>query len=289
MTTVAWVPVVIAALGCAVLARWYVAGLRTVRRSAGGRRRYGWRPLALLAGVVLAVGLLLPPVDAAADGRLLTHMGQHMALVLVAAPLLALGAPGVPLLAGMPRRLRTRLVRLGRARPLAPFAAPAVAWVLQIGLMWAWHLPAFFDAAEESPLLHGVEHACFLVPAWLFWWHLAGPSRRRLRGPTAVFYVVGAMLPLAAIGALLTLAGAPLYPAQAAEASAAGVDPLRDQQLAGLVMWIPMDLGYLAVAAGLFLAWFRGLGEQVTRGRHAGVRSEPEGYLVADDPEGVSR
>lgn len=289
MTMLAWFLAAAAAALCVVIARWYVIGLRTVSRNPRTGRRQRWRPVALVVGVALTVSALLPPVDAVSDRRLATHMAQHMVLILLAAPALALGAPGVPLLAGMPRRLRQRLVRWTHLLPLALLAAPATAWVLQVGLMWAWHLPAAFDAAERSEFLHAVEHACFLLPAWLFWWQLATASRRRLRGPVAVLYVVTAMLPGAALGALLTFAGAPLYPSQAMAATAAGVDPLRDQQLAGLAMWIPMDLGYLAVAAGLFLHWFRRIGEGGTPRPDTGSARPAEAYFVADDPEGVSR
>lgn len=252
----------------AALGWCYYTGARRIARARPDRAAAG-RQLVLLVGIAVTVVVLAPPVAEWSEGRLATHMAQHMVLMLVAAPALAYGASALPLLAVAPRRVRAPLVRLARRAPTAAATSPIFAWSLHIGLLWLWHLPIAFDAAESSTPVHGLEHVSFLFPAWLFWWHLATRSRHRLRGPTAVLYLVAAMPPGAALGALLTFARSPLYPAQAAEAVSRGIDPLKDQILAGLVMWVPMEFAYLVVAAVIFSMWFRGLGRvgSTVRGR----------------------
>jgi len=241
-------------LGC------YLRGLVRVRRHPQGRRRQrAWRPLALTASVVSLLVVTLPPLGEVLEQRLATHMVQHIVMIMVSAPLLALAAPGQPTLAGMPGPVRRPLVRLGHRLPGAVLLAPGLAWVLHVAALWAWHMPAAYDAALDSELVHLCEHACFLLTAWVFWWHLATVAQRRLRGPAALLYVVAAVPPGAALGAMLTFPQHPLYPAQAAHAAASGINPLLDQRIGGLVMWIPLDLVYLAIAVLLMGRWFRSM------------------------------
>ncbi len=108
-------------------------------------------------------------------------------------------------------------------------------------------------------MLHGLEHASFLLTAWAYWWHLLSPQRHRLTGVAAVGYVFATMLPMTALGAVITFAGSPLYPETAAHVVARGADPMTDQQLAGLVMWVPTDVMYLLTSVALFLPWLSSL------------------------------
>lgn len=238
---------------------WYVRGLVRVRQHPQGRRAQGGRPWLLAAAVVVTLAVTLPPLGELLEQRLSTHMLQHMVLIMVSAPLLALAAPGRPLLAGMPRSLRAGVVRTTRRLPLGGLLTPHFAWAAHIALLWAWHMPAAYDAALRNETLHYLEHACFLGTAWLFWWHLATITRHRLRGPAALLYVMAAVPPGAALGALLTFPDHALYPVQAAHALAAGINPLADQRIGGIVMWVPLDLAYMALAVWLFLRWFRKL------------------------------
>ena len=242
-----------------LLGWWYVRGLLRVRTHPQGRRAQRWRPWLLASAVVVTVLVTAPPLGELLEERLSTHMAQHMALIMVSAPLLALAAPGRPLLAGMPRSLRAGLVRIARRLPLGGLLTPHFAWAAHIGLLWAWHMPAAYDAALRDELVHYLEHACFLGTACLFWWHLATVTRHRLRGPVALLYVVAAVPPGAALGALLTFPNHALYPVQAAHALASGMNPLADQRIGGIVMWVPLDLAYMALAVWLFLRWFRKL------------------------------
>jgi putative membrane protein len=243
-----------------VLVGWcYTRGLRRIRRHPQGRRLHRWRPFAVVGAAVVVLAAMLPPLGTLAEARLSTHMAQHMMLILVAAPMLALAAPGQALLAGMPSAVRQRVVAVVHRLPLSVLCAPLLAWALHVGAVWFWHLPAPYEAAVRSDAAHLLEHAAFFGTAWLFWWHLATLSSRRLRGPAAVLYMVAAIPPGAALAAVLTFAGSPIYDEQAAATAALGADPLLDQRIGGLVMWVPMDLGYILVAVLLFNRWFKGM------------------------------
>ncbi len=245
--------------GAALLLVAYVRGLR--RALAGPRARtHRWRATALAAGLLLTVAVTAPPVGDVLEQRLSTHMVQHLVLMLVAAALLAVAQPGRLVMAGLPASLRSPLARLLRAVPGLGLLAPHVAWSLSVAGLWLWHLPLAYDAAVRSGVLHLAEHATFLLTSWLFWWQLVRAGRSRLRGAAAAAYVLAAVPPGAALGAVLTFADHPLYAAQAAHAARAGADPLTDQHLAGIVMWVPLDLLYLALGIWLFGRWFSRLG-----------------------------
>ncbi|WP_067172043.1 cytochrome c oxidase assembly protein [Microtetraspora niveoalba] len=232
--------------------------LRAARAAGAGARRLGrWRVAAFATGLLALAAALLPPLDHLADERFSAHMGQHMLLMVVAAPLLAAGAPGLVLPLVLPPRWRARLAALRHVSrtALRPLYLPVTAWAVHSAVLWIWHLPAAYDLALDVEPVHVAEHACFLAAAWLLWWHVVTPTRHRLCPPVAMLYMFVTALPAAALGAVLTLAPAPLYPSQAAAAAASGVNPLTDQQLAGLVMWVPADVVYFAAIVVFFLAW----------------------------------
>lgn len=246
----------------------YLVGVRRLAGSSPslvrGIRRAGLgRSAALVAGVGTGWLAVSPMAERLSDTGLAGHMTQHMVLIVVAAPLLAAGAPGTALVLALPMRWRAAVARWRHvARHLPVVGAlflPVTAWLVHVAALWLWHLPLVFDAAHDSPVLHGVEHASFLLTAWAYWWHLLSPQRHRLTGAAAVGYVFATMLPMTALGAVITFAGSPLYPETAAHVVARGADPMTDQQLAGLVMWVPTDVMYLLTSVALFLPWLSGL------------------------------
>jgi len=257
MSTHAWLWILglAATAPVVVLGPCYLRGLARVLRHPQGRRRHLRRAWAAAAGLLSILVVCAPPVGERLEERLSTHMVQHLVLIMVSAPLLAYAAPGQPLLAGLPAAVRQRMVGLGRRLPVGVLLTPHLAWAAHIAALWLWHLPVAYDAAVTSEPLHLVEHACFLSTAWLFWWHLATLTRHRLRGVAAALYLLAAIPPGAALGAVLTFPSHPLYPAQARHALEAGTDPLLDQRIGGLVMWIPLDFAYLAVVVWLVVGW----------------------------------
>ncbi|HEY3529693.1 MAG TPA: cytochrome c oxidase assembly protein [Nocardioides sp.] len=276
--------------GCLLLAGavCYIRGLHRLHRSASGRSHLG-RPWAVAAAVVVAGVVTAPPLGELLEERLSTHMAQHMTLILVSAPLLALSRCGLPLLAGLPRAARRPLTRLQHRLLRPAVIGPHLAWGAYIGALWLWHLPAAYDEAVASTYAHVAEHACFLLTAWLFWWHLFGPARRRLTGPAAVLYVAAAIPPGAALGALLTFIDHPLYPAQAQAAHAAGADVIVDQRIGGLVMWVPMDFFFVALAVVLVGGWLRALQRRWPEPEYGQIDDPVDGMVLEEPSVGGAR
>ena len=249
-------------LGLAIAGGAYAFGVRRLWRDAGtGRGVTRWRVAAYAAGIVALAAALISPLDALGDSVFWGHMLQHLVLIVVAAPLLVAGSPLLPLLWVLDAGPRRRLgLWWNRARFLpgivAVLTTPLVAWGLHVSTLWAWHLPSAYQAALESETIHAIEHLTFFGTALLFWWVALQPAgRRRLNRGASVLYVITAGMQGGLLGALLTFAGAPFYPVQSAGAAAWGLTPIEDQQLAGLIMWLPAGLAYLSAAAGLFVAW----------------------------------
>lgn len=245
-----------------VPAVWYAVGVRALWRSAGvGHGVSRSRAASFAAGVAVIMLALASPLDAMADALFSAHMVQHLLLILIAAPLLVVGAPSLPAVWALPRRSR-RAVGSWWHRAVAlrsivhVFTSPGAAFVLHFVALWFWHMPAPYQAALHSPALHGLEHASFLGTAVLFWWTVATPvGRPRAAEATGIAMIVGTLMHSGALGALLMFASAPWYPAHAAGAAAWGTTAMDDQQLAGLIMWIPAGAVYVAAAAWLFVKW----------------------------------
>jgi putative membrane protein len=219
------------------------------------------RAAAFYAGLALLALALLSPLDAMGQTLFSAHMVQHLALILAVAPLVVYGAPWVPVLVALPPRVRRDLGAL-RHRPLVdgPRRAlmhPLVVWGLQALALWSWHLPGLYRMALENPLLHVVEHSSFLLTAIAFWSLVMAPRRRRLPHGVAILFVFTTALHSGALGALLAFASHPLYPVHAHGARAWGLTPLADQQLAGLVMWVPAGAAYLMAMVALLLGWLK--------------------------------
>lgn len=248
----------------------YLAGVRKLRNRAGGTGALPrWRTLCFAGGWAVVVVALVSPVDALGEGLFAAHMVQHLLLIVAAAPLLVLGAPLLPLLWSAPRSLRRRLPDLWNRWTFPRTAVrwllrPGVAWSLFVLTFWLWHVPGPYEAALDSELLHVLEHVSFLGTAGLFWWVVLRPLGRRTIGPGgAVLYLVGAAVQGAALGALITFSATTWYDAGSGAAPLWGLTPLEDQQLAGLIMWIPPVLVYLGAAATLLAGELRRLGTVV--------------------------
>jgi putative membrane protein len=136
-------------------------------------------------------------------------------------------------------------------------ATPSVAFALHAIALWAWHLPAAYQATLRSELAHSLQHTSFVLTALLFWWTILGTSRGGLARGRAILYLFLTALQTGALGALLTFATSLWYPAYTATTGAWGMSPLDDQQLGGLIMWIPGSIAYLIAALVLFAGWLR--------------------------------
>jgi cytochrome c oxidase assembly factor CtaG len=229
----------------AILTRWSfdptvlggVALLCAVYWRAGGQRR--WR---FAGAIALSLLALESPLDFLADHYLFSaHMVQHLVLMLGVAPLLALAIPP----------------RLGRWVP----RAPVVAFVLFIGDMWLWHAPPLYESALHNEALHAFEHLTFVATAAWFWWIAFSPEALPMLGRAAYVFVAG--IPSTLLGALITFTPRVLYPSYQAALEQPGlgrtlqaqwsVTAAGDQQLGGLIMWVPGGLVYLAAILAILL------------------------------------
>lgn len=231
----------------------YALGVWRLWRHAGPGRGIGARQAAAFAGGWLALVLaLVSPLDAAGARLFSAHMVQHELLMVVAAPLLVLGRPLAAWTWAFPPDQRRTLGRWVRVRWWASIWAlltdALAAWTLHALALWLWHVPSLFEAALHSEGLHVLQHASFLATALLFWWAVLGSDERSRSNGLAMVYLFTTMMHTGALGALLTLAPTPWYPSYAAASGALGLDAVQDQQLGGLVMWIPGGLAYLLAA-----------------------------------------
>ena len=241
-----------------VLVAAYGAGVARVWKSAARGRGIGIASaLAFAAAVAALVFALISPLHALSEAVFSAHMAQHEVLMLVAAPLLVLARPDLAVLWAMRSDVRARVLRfieisrLSRAWDI--LCDPWIAWSVHAVLLWVWHAPALFDATLRSGVVHGLQHASFLGSGFIFWWSLARGRHRRGRHAVALVSLFTTALHTTVLGVLLTDANEPWYAGYALTTSAWGLTPLEDQQLGGLLMWVPGGMVY-AVAALVFLA-----------------------------------
>jgi putative membrane protein len=233
-------------------------------QTSGPRRPIDTWRARCFTGALVALGLaLLSPLDALSNALASAHMVQHLLLLLVAAPLLALSAPSSAILRGSPLALRRASGRWRRRLGLThghlgALRHPAAVWLLSVGVIWFWHAAAPYDATLDNQLLHVLEHASFLVTAVLFWQVVVGVrGAARVSGGLGVLLVFAMAMQSVFLSVLLTFARTPWYSGYAATTAPWGLDPLTDQRLAGVIMWIPAGVIYLVVALALLVTWIR--------------------------------
>jgi cytochrome c oxidase assembly factor CtaG len=236
----------------------YARGWAQLRRRMPHRLRWG-HLAAFLIGLDVLLVAVASPLDQRAGESLATHMTQHLLLMMVAPPLLWLGAPVAPLLRGLPGPLRGGAIRLlawGPARGVGrAISHPAVGWTSFTLAAWAWHIPALYERALASAAWHHLQHLCFTATALLFWWPVIQPWPSRPRWPrwTLIPYLLLAEVQNTLLAAAFTFSGRPLYPTYAAMAGRTGTSPLEEQVVAGLIMWGPGSLALLLPAAWVAL------------------------------------
>ena len=225
---------------------------------AGARRHRRWpraRSAAGLAGLAVLGVAFASPLDGRADELLSAHMLQHALVTLVAAPLLVAAAPVRLALGALPRDRARSLARALRARWLRVLSHPLTGLAIFVVVLAVVHVPAVYEAALRTPLLHGAEHAALLWSAIALWVPLAGADElpHRAGALTRLAVLVVAMTAMGALGAALAASHGVVYASYVAPTVALGRDPIADQALAGGVMWIGGMLVVLPVL--LALAW----------------------------------
>jgi putative membrane protein len=232
---------------CVALVVVYVRRWRHVRATSGPRGAGVERLLAWLGGVLFLAIALISPIDTLADQVFAMHMVQHVLLLDIVPILLIVGLTKV-----LMRPVARKVLDLERA--LGPFAHPAFAVLLYVGMMWAWHVPALYDAALEHSAVHVLEHVCFMTAGLLYWWHLLGPVRgRHMTGFAPVGYMLSTKLVIGLLGISLTFAPDALYSFYENGPHVWGLQPQDDQALAGAIMAIEQSIVMGIALAYLFV------------------------------------
>jgi cytochrome c oxidase assembly factor CtaG len=243
---------------------WYLVGfVRVSRLSHLGRGRLARMGALFAAGWGTIASSLLTSLHELGGRSFTAHMIEHELLMLLAAPLIALSRPLGVLLWAWPAAIRLQAARLGRRSWFSAgwrsISSPLAATLLQAAMLWLWHAPAFFDRALASEGWHATQHLSLLISALLFWWAINRSSALAQRHGVAAFWLFFTSLHSGLLGALMALAASPWYSRYVAMgmSGTAGLTPLEDQQVAGLIMWIPGGAVHAIVALVYLSRWFR--------------------------------
>jgi len=233
----------------------YSAG--AVRR--GDASRLSVRHFAFLAGwLSLAFGLV-SPLHRMGDVLFSAHMLQHEILILISAPLIAASHPAVTLLYVFPQNYRraigSLISKIERVPALALVMTPLGAFLLHAVALWSWHIPYLYEATLSSDAVHAAQHVSFFLSGLVFWSALYGAGRSTMSYGAGVIYVFGTAIHCGALGALLTFSTVLWYPIYADRTELWHLTPLQDQQLGGLLMWVPSGVVFIVIGIWLFARW----------------------------------
>ncbi|HKQ40161.1 MAG TPA: cytochrome c oxidase assembly protein [Verrucomicrobiae bacterium] len=267
-TTWAWEP--FSWLGLILSAWLYARGLRrlwSVMQPGHGIRT--WEAWSFAGGWLALFMALVSPLHPWGSVLFSAHMTQHEILMLVAAPLLVLGRPLIAFLKGLPRPWVGALVSCTATpwwqRTWRFVTNAFVAWLIHALALWAWHIPALFQATLKSEFVHALQHISFLGSALLFWWAVIDGRQKLMGYGVAVLFMFTTALHSGLLGALLTFANIVWYPVYAGTTASWGLTPLEDQRLGGLIMWMPAGLVYIVAGLALFAGWMRESESRVLR------------------------
>jgi putative membrane protein len=236
----------LALFGLVVAAWLYLRGLVGLPGVSNVWRRF----LGFASSILLLLVVFSPPVDSAADALFSVHMAQHVVLIVAVPVLFTYSRVLRYIMMGVPRRVRHIIYPVRRvARRAAGWLTIPTAAVFFAMTLWAWHLPVLYDAAVGNEMVHALEHVVFVLAGLVLW----GVTMDTRRGfvPRSML-VFGTAFHSGLLGALLVLAPHVLYRSHL-DQTLVSISPLRDQQLAGLIMWVPMGAVFLVTVAIMVL------------------------------------
>jgi putative membrane protein len=215
---------------------------------------------------------LISPLDNWASLRFSAHMVQHILLMHAAGLLLVLSYPLTPFLLGLPSSVSAWLGRWWSTSPFSLrrtwglISQPVFVWILYVTTVWGWHIPEPYTAALENDFIHFLEHLSFLLVATLFWWTIVYYFGRKVaRRGAGVIYLFTMAIATGALGALLTFSSQPWYPIYAEAAVWLEISAVEDQNLAGLIMWVPEGVIFTSAALILMKTWIDGMDRRGNR------------------------
>jgi cytochrome c oxidase assembly factor CtaG len=250
-------PIPIALLVVSVLL--YAVGWRRLKERRQGKGTLpSWRAWSFYGGMGMLALSLLSPLAVYGDDLFFMHMLQHMVMVIIVPVLVWYGAPLVPMMWGLPRDVRRGIGHLFTSgHPVHRFFSflthPGIASAAYVSVLGIWHFPALYDEAQGISLVHDIEHLSMLAVGLLWWWPLIHPAggKRRLGYGWGMVYLLPPMLMMTVVGAVLSFADVPLYSTYELAGGRWGMTVLEDQQLGGIIMWVPTKFMYLGILGAL--------------------------------------
>lgn len=244
-----WDPSIV--IGTALIVGLYLYAIGPLRKLHGFDPASKGQIVAFMLGMGLMFLALVSPLDELGDSYLFSaHMVQHLFLTIVGPPLLLIGMPGWFI---RPITRNKALFAILRFLTL-----PAVAFVIFNADFFLWHAPALYNATLENQNIHIFEHLTFIIFGLLFWWPIFSPSKDlpRLSIGGQILYLFLSGMPVVLLGAGLTFVP-PLYAPYMAAPRVWGISAATDQQLGGLIMWVPGNFIFIIIMSVLFLRWMQ--------------------------------
>jgi cytochrome c oxidase assembly factor CtaG len=247
---------ILTGLGLIVCVAVYGVGISRLWRSAGRGHGISVRSAAsFFAGWLSLAIALIGPVHTLSEALFSAHMTQHEILMLISAPLIILGRPQIAAVWALPATWRRHISSVTNAPSFEStwhfISGSFVAFLIHGVALWVWHIPALFDATLESDVIHALQHGSFFGTALLFWWAIINNSLDWKSSFAGVLFLFLTSLHSGILGAFLTFTRQIWYPVYTSSTSAWGITPLEDQQVGGLIMWVPAGLVY--IVAGLIM------------------------------------
>jgi cytochrome c oxidase assembly factor CtaG len=231
-------------------------------RMRGGYSKQWLRQSTLLSfGWFSLLIALNSPIHSLGESLFWVHMIQHEVLLLISAPLFVVGNLYQAALAAFPQKFSKELGGVLRETGLHSaflfFSRPLPAWCLGAAGLWIWHVPLLFDATLRSDAIHAAQHLTFLSTSFFFWVALLAAATRRAAHGISILYLFATAIQTTFLGVLMTYSARPWYSPYVFTAPQFGYSPLEDQQIGGLIMWIPAGAVFTAIALALVPAWLR--------------------------------
>jgi putative membrane protein len=257
-----------------VFAALYITG--AIRR--GYLLLLRWRHASFAAGWTSLFFALTSPIHELGEQLFSAHMLQHEIMILISAPLISAAHPGATCLWAFAPRQRNDIGgwmhRIENSGAIRFVSAPLNAWILEAAALWLWHVPVLYEATLRSDWIHAAQHLSFFITAVIFWSALYGIGRSATRYGTATLYVFGTAVHCSALGALLTFSRVLWYPTYAHTTARWGLTPLADQQLGGVIMWVPSGVVFIAIALVLIAKWIAESDRRLRLGKLAAVMNK---------------
>ena len=223
-----------------------------------------WQKASFFFGLFLVFFALQSPLDPLSDHLLSFHQAQHFLLRMVAPMFILLGAPLTPMLRGLPPWARQGIIR-----PMAKnhyvrqvyrlLTNPIFTIFFFLGSLYLWQFPGAFNLALRNDEVHALMHLTMSASGFLFWWVIIDPPphRSRLHYGLRVLYLGLIVLPNTLLGAAITFSDGLLYSAYADVRQPYGLDLMTDQQLGGLMLWVPGDMMSIVAAGIVMVMWYQ--------------------------------